>query len=237
MRYRLFVQSELEKGKEISLSKDQAHYVQNVVRLQVGDDLALFNGRDGEWRAVVSELGKRVALVRLLECVRPQIAEPMVRVLFAPVKKQAMEMIVEKSVELGATHIQPVLTDYTDVVRFKQERAAAQAVEAAEQCGRLTVPEVAGEQKLKQILADWPQSRPLFWGDETGQGVSALTVMRAAWQPDVGILVGPEGGFSEAERAWLRTLSFVHPIDLGQRILRADTAVIVTLALMQAAHP
>ncbi|AHM03126.1 Ribosomal RNA small subunit methyltransferase E [Roseibacterium elongatum DSM 19469] len=195
--------------------------------------MALFNGQDGEWRAVVVQAGKRSGALDCVTQTAPQQAPPDLWLLFAPIKKARTDFIVEKAAELGAARICPVQTDHTNAERIRQDRLQAHAVEAAEQCLGTYVPPVDDLRKLSEVLADWPEDRHLIFADESLVG--AKDALSAA--PDAAkwaILIGPEGGFSPAERDRLRSLPFVTSISLGPRILRADTAAAAALTLWQA---
>jgi 16S rRNA (uracil1498-N3)-methyltransferase len=214
------------------LNRDQAHYLFGVMRQGVGAPIALFNGRDGEWLAEVTEAGKRGGMLVARECLLPLQMPPDLWLLFAPIKKARTDFIVEKAAELGAARIVPVQTDFTNADRIRRDRLQAHAVEAAEQCGGTYVPEVADLQKLDRVLADWPEGRQLMFCDEATAGKSSAlsgTLPDAPWA----ILIGPEGGFSDKERTRLRALPFTHTISLGPRILRADTAAVAALTLWQ----
>jgi 16S rRNA (uracil1498-N3)-methyltransferase len=230
---RLKVDAPLDTGAEIALEKAQAHYLLHVLRLGAGAEVRLFNGRDGEWRAVIEAAGKRGATLRAEASIRPQAAPPPLVLAFAPLKKDAMDFLVAKATELGATELRPVLTERTETRRINIERIHAQLTEAAEQCERLEVPTIAEPVALAEFLAHWPAESPLWCGDETGGGepfAAALgSLARDAGNPH-GILIGPEGGFTEGELARLAGLAFVRRIDLGPRILRAETAALAALA-------
>ena len=214
------------------MERDQAHYLFGVMRQGVGDAVALFNGRDGEWQAEVVHAGKRAGI---LEC-RVQSAEqrnpPDLWLMFAPIKKARTDFIVEKAAEMGASKICPVQTDFTNSERIRQDRLQAHAVEAAEQCGGIFVPEVRGLARLDRVLADWPDGRQLMFCDEALAGGSSALPQSLAGDPWA-ILIGPEGGFSEAERTRLAALEFAQPVALGPRILRADTAAVAAMTLWQ----
>jgi 16S rRNA (uracil1498-N3)-methyltransferase len=240
-KIRLYVDHALQAGQTVDLSRDQANYLFNVMRLGPGADVALFNGRDGEWRALVDQAGKRGGRLICDVQTAPLVVPPDLWLLFAPIKKARTDFIVEKAVELGVARIVPVQTDYTNAERIRQDRLQAHAIEAAEQCGGTHVPEVADLHRLDRLLADWPEGRRLIFADEGRAGLSAvlpdLVEDDAARHGDGSgwaILIGPEGGFSEGERARLRALLFVTAISLGPRILRADTAAVAALTLFQA---
>jgi 16S rRNA (uracil1498-N3)-methyltransferase len=233
-KIRLYVTTGLGAGADIPLEAGQAHYLRNVMRRQTGDSLLLFNGRDGEWRAEIASLEKHGGTARGIELSRPQKEEPDLCLLFAPIKKARLDVIVEKATELGASRLVPVLTRHTDVERVKEDRLAAQVTEAAEQCERLSVPDVAEPQKLEKVLEAWPKDRPLIFADEAG-GAPVLPALLDLGRKPAAILVGPEGGFAEDERRILSALPFVRRVSLGPRILRAETAALSLLALWQSA--
>ena len=228
---RLFVPDDLAQGAEISLAPAQSHYLRDVMRRGVGDEVLLFNGRDGEWRAAVVGLEKRGARLGLRERVRPQACGPDVELVVALVKRARLETIVEKATELGVRRIRLCVTRFTQAERTNVSRLSAIAVEAAEQTGRLDVPEVVGPEKLGTILQTWPQTRRLIFCDEEGQ---CAPILGALLPGPASVLIGPEGGFAAEEREQLRSLPYVIPVSLGPRILRADTAAIAALTLWQA---
>ena len=232
-KIRLYVDHALQAGQTVDLSRDQANYLFNVMRLGQGAEVALFNGRDGEWRALVAEAGKRGGSLVCDVQTAPLTPPPDLWLLFAPIKKARTDFIVEKATEMGAARIIPVQTDFTNAERIRQDRLQAHAIEATEQCGGTFVPEVSDLQRLDRVLADWPEGRGLIFADEGLAGAEA-SLAAAPRRQSWAILIGPEGGFSEAERARLRGLPFVTPIALGPRILRADTAAVAALTLFQA---
>jgi 16S rRNA (uracil1498-N3)-methyltransferase len=235
-KVRLYVDHELGEGQSIVLSRDQAHYLFGVMRLNVGDSVKLFNGHAGEWAAQVREAGKRAGILECLQQTRPQQNPPDLWLLFAPIKKARTDFIVEKATEMGAARIQPVQTTFTNAERIRQDRLQAHAVEAAEQCGGTFVPQVAELLKLDQILSDWPEDRRLMFCDESlAEHSSALTggLVEGEQPGKWAILIGPEGGFSDAERARLAAMPCTTSIRLGPRILRADTAAVAALTLWQ----
>jgi 16S rRNA (uracil1498-N3)-methyltransferase len=226
---RLYLPAPLHAGAELTTTPAQAHYLANVMRCAVGETLRLFNGRDGEWEARIRSLRRDRALLVAERQVRPQAPEPDLWLLFAPLKRDATDLVVEKATELGAAAILPVLTDRTNTARMNPTRLLAIATEAAEQCERLTLPRIAPPEKLSAILAGWPTDRPLVAALER----SVAPKVQPAQGP-AALLVGPEGGFTEAELDALRRHPLVVAASLGPRILRAETAVIVGLALLQA---
>ncbi len=228
---RLFLDQPLAKGQGVSLAPEQAHYLFGVMRLGSGARIRVFNGRDGEWDAEATEAGKRGGRVVALAQTRSQEMPPDLWLLFAPIKKARTDFIVEKAAEMGCRRILPVQTEHTNSERVKVDRLRAHAVEAAEQCGGVFVPEVAELARLSDLLSVWNTRRTLWFCDETLAGGPAPAPERA---DDPGaVLIGPEGGFSEAERARLRALPWARPVWLGPRILRADTAAVAALALWQ----
>ncbi len=216
----------------IDLSRDHAHYLFNVLRLSVGQRVAVFDGQNGEWQAEIVTSGKRGGTLRCLTQSAPQRMPPDLWLLFAPIKKARTDFIVEKATELGAARILPVQTDFTNSERIRQDRLQAHAVEAAEQCGGTYVPQVADLQPLSRLLDGWDTSRALIFADETLRDTPAPALPPAP----AAIVIGPEGGFSASERDRLRSMAGVTPVSLGPRILRADTAAVAALTLWQAAQ-
>lgn len=235
-KVRLFVDHPLGQAQTLALSQPQAHYLFSVMRLPVGAVISVFNGRDGEWDACVAEAGKRGGLLACVAQTRPLQPPPDLWLLFAPIKKARTDFIVEKAVEMGAARIVPVLTDFTNAERVRVDKLQAHAVEAAEQCGGTYVPEVAEPAKLARVLDQWSDvcpDRHILFCDETLIG--AATPMAALPRGPWAIVIGPEGGFSQAERTRLRAMPLAHPVSLGPRILRADTAAVAAMALWQQA--
>jgi 16S rRNA (uracil1498-N3)-methyltransferase len=247
---RLHVTGALKAGAEVVLDKSQGHYLRGVLRLKPGDAVLAFNGKDGEWRAALAE-GKRPALV-LQERTRPQTEPQDLHYLFAPLKHERLDYMVQKAVEMGVSRLQPVLTQHTQVARVNVERMRANAIEAAEQCGVLSIPDVAEPVTLARALAARKPDRLLIFCDEAAdvkdpvaaladarQAPSAMLPLTMAGagggsQP-LALLIGPEGGFAEQERATLLKQTNIVRLSLGPRILRADTAAVAALALIQAA--
>lgn len=231
---RLFVPNDLSAGAGVVPTVDQSRYLTSVMRLGVGAELLLFNGRDGEWRATLVEATKRGCLLKAEAQTRPMAPGPDLDLIIAMVKRGRVETIVEKAAELGARRVRLTITRRTNVDFVKLGRLDAIAMEAAEQTGRLDVPEVADPEKLDKILDAWDPARGLVFCDEGGDARPAIQALAGAGGP-AAILIGPEGGFAPEERERLRGLPFVTPVSLGPRILRADTAAISAMTLWQAA--
>jgi 16S rRNA (uracil1498-N3)-methyltransferase len=232
---RLYVKSKLAAGAEVALAKDQAHYLANVLRLKQGDRLLLFNGADGEWCAQLSAIGKKRADMRIEHQTRPQEQGPDLHYLFAPLKRARLDYMAQKATEMGASVLRPVITRHTVAERVKTERLLANAIEAAEQCGILRVPEVMEPEKLSKLLDAWDAARLLIFADEAAAHASPIEALKARAPGPLAVLVGPEGGFDREERAALLAKPFVLPISLGPRLMRADTAAVAALALVNAA--
>ena len=232
---RLFVTSRLEPGAVVALSKDQAHYLGNVLRLKRGDNLLLFNGKDGEWWAELSAIGRKEAEARLDHKTRPQEEGPDLHYLFAPLKRARLDYMVQKATELGASALRPVITRHTVADRVKPGRLLANAIEAAEQCGILRVPAILEPEKLTKLLDAWDEARLLIFADEVAPHASPIEALRSRRSERLAVLIGPEGGFEREERAALLAKPFVLPISLGPRVMRADTAAVAALALVNAA--
>lgn len=235
---RLYSDSLLEEGAIITLGKEQSHYLAQVLRKKEGDGLRLFNGRTGEWRAVIIFAGKKEVQLRVEEQLRPQREEPDIWLVFAPVKNEALAFMIEKSTELGAAAFLPCFTERTVVHRVNSDKLAANIMEASEQCERLTLPLLHSPASLEKLLANWPKERKLLLCDEMGSGNpvhNVLTGVKASGEIPAGwgILIGPEGGFTDKERDMLKACPFVIPVGLGPRILRADTAAIAALCAFQ----
>jgi 16S rRNA (uracil1498-N3)-methyltransferase len=234
---RLYATVDLQKGAEFVASPAQANYLLNVLRLKAGDGVLLFNGRDGEWRSTIANAGRRTCRLVLEEQTREQERGPDLIYLFAPLKRARLDYMVEKAVELGAARLCPVLTRHTQAERVNLERMRAHVVEAAEQCGILRLPEVYAPQRLDTVLDGWDDSRKLVFCDEAAEPASPIEALRSAIEPGgpVAVLIGPEGGFSTEERTRLLALPGVVRLALGPRIMRADTAAVAALALVNAA--
>ncbi len=231
-KVRLFIDHPLVSGQAVPLNADQAHYLSGVMRLPSGTVIEVFNGRDGAWDAEITAATKRGGMLTVTQQAAAQRDPPDLWLIFAPIKKARTDFIVEKAAELGAARILPVQTDFTNSERIRQDRLQAHAVEAAEQCGGTFVPEVGDLTSLSKLLDGWDPARRILWADESRVGpADALAGLeRGPWA----VLIGPEGGFSPAERKRLSDATFVTPVSLGPRILRADTAAVAALALFQA---
>jgi len=226
---RLFVEQTLSEGAALTLDGPPANYLANVLRLTAGAQVKLFDDRTGEWLAEIAEASRKRVALAVTRHLRPREPVPDVWLLFAPIKRGRIDWLIEKATELGAARLVPVLTQRTIVDRLNLERLRAHAVEAAEQCERTALPELAEPQKLDRLLGAWPSDRTLFFADEAGGATFAPAPGSAA------ILIGPEGGFTDAERAAVRALPQARPVSLGPRILRADTAAVAALSLWMAA--
>jgi 16S rRNA (uracil1498-N3)-methyltransferase len=231
---RLYVTGDLGEGEALTMDQGQSHYLLHVLRAGAGNLVSLFNGRDGEWLAEITQASKRGVAARCLKRTAPQRGTPDIWLAFAPVKKTPSDYLVQKAAELGVSVLQPVFTRRTIVARINEERMAANAIEAAEQSGRLSVPEIREGVSFDKLLASWPVERRLLFCDEGGDAKTMTQAARESRGGPCAILTGPEGGFDPAERAALRALPFVIPVSLGPRILRADTAALAALAIWQA---
>jgi 16S rRNA (uracil1498-N3)-methyltransferase len=231
---RLFVEADLAEAATVACSSAQANYLKNVLRLKGGDDILVFNGRDGEWRSELAEAGKRGASLLIRAQVRPQEGGPDIDYLFAPLKRARLDYLVQKATEMGVARLRPVLTRRTTPERVNVERMRANAIEAAEQCGILRIPEVRAPEKLETVVASWDATRPLVFCDEGSEESCPLSALARLQPSPLALLIGPEGGFDESERALLASKPYVTRISLGPRILRADTAAVAALALVNA---
>lgn len=233
---RLFVSESLAAGAAVPLDKAQTNYLRNVLRLEPGATILAFNGRDGEWRTALTAAGKAASLTAV-EQSRPQPPASTLVYAFAPLKHARLDYMVQKAVEMGAGVLQPVLTRRTQVARINGERMRANGIEAAEQCGILHLPTVHEPMRLEAFLADWPADRPLVFCDEDAPVADAVAALRDPGRGDHGpiaLVIGPEGGFDPGERAALLQVPGVLRLSLGPRILRADTAAVAALAVIQA---
>lgn len=234
---RLYVDAPLGAGLEVVLSADQAHYLRNVMRVAPGAAIKLFNGRDGEWRGELTRLDKRRGTVVAGDQTRPQKNSADLWLVFAPIKRARLDFVAQKATELGVSGLRPVMTRYTAVSRVNDSRLEANAIEAAEQCARLDVPEIFPVERLDRVLDRWPDDRQILLCDETATHVSLVDLltedcdrMPEPWA----VLVGPEGGFAPEELARLHGMDNVTRVGLGDRLLRADTAAVAALACWQA---
>ena len=231
---RLFVEADLATGARISCTPGQTNYVRNVLRLRAGDEILLFNGRNGEWRATVGDGPKRGSVLDLGEQTRLQEGGPDVDYLFAPLKRARLDYMVEKATEMGVASLRPVLTRRTTPERVNLDRMRANAIEAAEQCGILRIPDVRQPERLERLLLEWDGTRTLVFCDENSDIADPLAALANVKSQPVALLIGPEGGFDPSERELLLAQRFVIGISLGSRILRADTAAVAALALVNA---
>ncbi len=225
---RLYVETSLTKGQAVPLSQAQARHLFFVLRMAEGAEVRLFNGSDGEWQARITEVHKRGGVAVCDAQTVPQFESPDLWLLFAPLRKARTDYIVEKGVELGCARLWPIVTEFTQSDRLRQDKLLAHAVGAAEQCGAVSVPDVEAPTKLGLVLESWDPDRQLIFCDE----VAEAGVMPAG--DKAALLIGPEGGFSPAEREQLRALPFASTVSLGPRILRADTAAVAAVTLWQA---
>ncbi len=243
---RLFILNDLAAGVRLRIEGDQAHYLSRVMRLGPGDPVRLFNGRDGEFTAAVATVGKSAVEVDVRHQDRPQAPGADLWLLFAPLKKTRTDFVVEKATELGVAEIRPVLTERTEAREVRIDRLHRLAIEAAEQTERLDIPAFHEAVRLDRAFEGWDAARRVYfadeagddqgrpWGGTAGRASAVADVLKAEPCQAGAVLVGPEGGFSPSERAWLRSLPFVRPVGLGPRILRAETAAVSALTLWQA---
>lgn len=232
---RLFVNQSLQSESLVKLSEKQSHYLANVMRCGLGDMLRCFNAKDGEFFCVVEKIDKKEAILKIGELSRIAEEKSDIWLAFAPLKKDKTDFVIEKAVELGVSKIIPVITRYTNAEKVKIERLEAQAIEAAEQCGRLSVPMVVAPVKLGDMLANWNSDRVLFFLDERREGGNAVQTFFENRGRPVAVLIGPEGGFDDDEAQKINACAFVKNLSLGPRILRAETAAVASLAVWQAA--
>lgn len=230
---RLFVEPPLVEGGAVELAREQTHYLVNVLRLTAADAVLAFNGRDGEWRCTLEMQGRRSALLRPLALMRPQPAAGDLHYLFAPLKSARLDYLAQKAVEMGASVIAPVLTRRTQASRVNLDRLKANAVEAAEQCGILTLPEIRPERKLDAAIASLEPDRLLVFCDEEAPVANPVEALRGLAEVPLALVIGPEGGFDDAERRMLAARPGTVRLSLGPRILRADTAAVAALAIIQ----
>jgi 16S rRNA (uracil1498-N3)-methyltransferase len=236
---RLFVEEQLAAGRQFRLNQTQANYLLSVLRMRDCERILVFNGRDGEWLAELTNASKRSADLLVVRQIRAQESGPDIDYCFAPLKHARLDYVVQKAVEMGARRLIPVLTKRTQVSRINLARMRANAIEAAEQCGILAVPDIPSELSVSSYLAQRSPDRLLIFCDEEAEVADPVTALRAAKEKagdpsQVALLIGPEGGFDPSERAAIVAAANVLPISLGPRILRADTAAVAGLALVQA---
>lgn len=232
-RHRLFVPDELAAGAAVVPTAEQAHYLLHVLRAKAGDGVRLFNGRDGEWQASIADAGKGRCRLVPARRLREQTSESGPWLVFAPLKRARLDWLLEKATELGVERLLPVVTERTVPERINRQRLGAIAREAAEQCERLSVPEMAEPCRLAALLAEWPAARALLWADPSPRVPPAMAVLDGLESP-LALLIGPEGGFSSDERGLLAARPFVRPCGLGPLVLRAETAALAGLTLIQA---
>ena len=230
MTPRLFVQADLTNGAAVPLCAEQAHYIRNVMRLADGSDVLVFNGREGEWRGTAAHDGKKGVTLTLAAQNRPQVAEPGPWMLFAPIKRTQTDLLVQKATELGAQVLWPVITDRTQAETVRVDRLQSIAIEASEQCERLTVPEVRAPEKLESVMAGWSSDRAVILLAERGDAIPFAQLGEKTAQNSHAFVSGPVGGFSDKELDAYTQLPFVTPVGLGPRTLRAETAVLAALA-------
>ena len=231
---RLYVDHDLDPGGTIPLAREQANYLINVMRRDAGDLVLVFNGRDGEWRARIEIAGKRQTSLILENQARAQSGGPDLHYLFAPLKRSRLDYMVQKATELGVARLQPVLTRHTIAERVNGERMRANVIEAAEQCGILRIPAIAAPERLDRVLASWDPTRRLVFCDEGAPIADPVAALREVAPGPLAVLIGPEGGFAPEERDALIALPFVVRLAMGPRIMRADTAAVAALTLVNA---
>lgn len=232
--FRLYINEELAPNISISLNEEQTHYLKNVVKYNLGETLNCFDNKNGEFACQITNISKKNIIITVLNKTKDFQQSPDIWLLFAPLKKDKTDFVIEKATELGCRKIIPIITQYTITNNIKTERYIAQSIEASEQCRRTDLPIIESPQKLENIIASWDKDRPLYFMDETLQSTPFLTLLQNNINISKGaILVGPEGGFSEAELTLLRKQSFTQGATLGPRILRAETAVASALSCWQ----
>ena len=231
---RLFVDADLQAGTRVPTDRDQLNYLANVLRMAAEDRVLLFNGRDGEWSASLVFESRKKLVLDVQEQVRPQPPAPDLHYLFAPLKQARLDYTVQKAVEMGAGILQPVLTHHTQTHRLPAQRLQRNAVEAAEQCGILAIPACHEPVRLGELLEGWDDTRRIIYCDEAADTHNPLPILQEITETRHAVLIGPEGGFSDEERRRLQSCPFVTAIPLGPRILRADTAAVAAMAVLQA---
>lgn len=231
-KIRLYTEEKLFSGTEIVLNEKQAHYLMNVMKLSIGENLLMFDNEHGEFECEIVSCSKKNCLARVNEKTRDFTKCPDIWLLFAPVKKDQTDFIIQKATELGAAKIVPTITARTIAEKIKTERFESQSIEASEQCRRVDIPIISEAISLNKLLDNWDKSRILYFMDETGRGENVVNGFEAS-RKKAAILVGPEGGFSEEELEKLRKLDFAKGVVMGKRILRAETAAAAALACWQ----
>jgi 16S rRNA (uracil1498-N3)-methyltransferase len=233
---RLYVDADLGAGGETTPDRDQSNYLLNVLRLTDGADILAFNGRDGEWRMRLKALSRKSIVLQALEQTRAQTSGPDLHYLFAPLKHARLDYMVQKAVEMGASALVPVITRRTQSTRVNLERMRANVIEAAEQCGILSLPRVDDDVKFDRLILQWPADRRLIFCDEDAPLKDPIAALREMPRGPLAIIIGPEGGFDPLEREAMLRLPNVTRLSLGPRILRGDTAGVAALALVQSVH-
>lgn len=232
--HRLYVTADLGADATLALSREQANYLVNVLRLDTGAAIHVFNGRDGEWRAVLQRQGRRDTILQVERRTRAQVGGPDLHYIFAPLKRSRLDYMVQKAVEMGVSRLQPVMTQHTVAERVNGERMRANVVEAAEQCGILGIADVGAPVALPRLLEGWDPARRLIFCDEAAPIADPIAALQAHPPGPMAVLIGPEGGFSVRERDDLSSRAYVIRLALGPRIMRADTAGVAALALVNA---
>lgn len=234
---RIYVEADLSMGMQIEANRAQANYLLNVLRLKFGANLLLFNGRNGEWLASLEPTGRKSCLLTIEKQTRPQPKHNNLVYLFAPLKQARLDYMIQKAVEMGVSILQPVFTHHTQVSKLKTERIVANSIEAAEQCGILNIPICKEPLKIDKMISGWADSAysdyTIVFCDENAAENNPADTLTKLLNKNIALLIGPEGGFSANERALLSAQNFVVPITLGPRILRADTAAVAALTLIQ----
>ena len=230
---RLFIENDISKNTIIETTREQANYLLNVLRMNDCDELLIFNGRDGEWRAIIKATGRKKCNLTAVEQVREQPKALSLIYCFAPLKQARLDYMVQKAVEMGAGVLQPVITQFTQARNIKEKRLYSNAIEAVEQCGILTIPEIRPELTLEKLMDSLPEDYHLIFCDEASYNTNPIAELKAKKSEKIAVLIGPEGGFSDAERKFLDGKSNVTKLGLGPRILRADTAAIAALTIIQ----
>ena len=243
---RIFIDTPLVPGQSVELDEAQSHYISRVMRLNLNDNVRVFNGQDGEFLAKITAVSKRAVALTPETCTRAQTSGPDLWLAFAPLKKAKTDLVIEKAVELGVKKIVPVQTERCQAQAIRLERFERIVIEASEQTERLDIPEIGAPASLDDFVADWESNRLLMfcdesgddsalpWGGESGRARAIAEELSNCTEKAACVLIGPEGGFTPAERKLLRSLAFVLPVSLGPRILRAETAAITALAVWQA---